>query len=423
VLGVIAVCVLLSIASLRNWHYSPDDLMTLVVLVALATLSNVFKSLFKSQPTPEKGATFYSPSLIFIYAGALLLPNTYLVILVCIPQLIEWINERRKGSPLLKAWYIQPFNIATFILCGLAANFIFLQLRGAAAVTSNQGLLASMAAGVAFVILNHLMVAVVLLLARGVSLAQSELFTLNSLSPDVVMMALGYAIVIYWDLNPWLIFVALSPLWLLRQALQVMQLQKDASTDEKTGLLNARRFAELFRREFDRSHRFNRPLTLLFVDMDLLRNVNNTYGHLAGDKALAAIGKVVRTHTRDYDIAGRFGGEEFVVVLTETPPAIGARIAEAIRADIEHTLIEASPKAPAFRLTVSIGVACYPLDANSAGDLLEAADKAMYAAKYQGRNRVVTAFAHQAALRYEHEAHGNMLNEQEPVSMSQYEVA
>ena len=412
VIGVIALGIIASILAFRAWTFRSNDLLTLAVLVVLATLSNLFKSLFKSQPTPDKGATFYSPFLLFVFAGAVLLPSALYMVLVCVTQLIEWVNERRKGSPLLKAWYIQPFNMATFVLCGLGAHAVFTRLAGIPPqASSTSGLLAGIAAGVVFVLLNHLMVGLVLLFARGVSFVQSQLFTFDSLMPDLVMMGLGYTVAVFWTVNPWLIIIALSPFWLLRQALRVMQLQKEAHTDEKTSLLNARRFNELFTEEFKRAHRFGRPLTLIFADLDLLRDINNTHGHLAGDMALTKIGEVIRHTIRDYDIAGRFGGEEFAIALTETFPAEGERIAEAIRADIERAVVQYSPHVQPINISISLGVACFPLNATSAQNLIEAADQAMYAAKQQGRNRVVSAFTAADAQHYEEmSGHSKPLN-------------
>src|SRR5205085_3337223 len=107
--------------------------------------------------------------------------------------------------------------------------------------------------------------------------------------------------------------------------------EAEARLDPKTGLFNARHLEFALADEMDRARRFGRPLSVLVADLDLLRNVNNTYGHLAGDAVLTTIGKIFRSHLRSYDVATRFGGEEFAILLPETGEESALAIAERIR--------------------------------------------------------------------------------------------
>ena len=178
---------------------------------------------------------------------------------------------------------------------------------------------------------NHLLIAPMLHLARGHSLRESGLFSFPSLSTDLVLAMLGVAMAAFWGSNPWLIPFAVAPLLLIHRSLSVPQLQEEARVDPKTGLFNARHFALALNEELLRAERFERPLSLMMADLDLLRDINNTYGHLAGDAVLQGIAEVFRSHLRHYDVPARFGGEEFAILLPETPPEQAFEIAERIR--------------------------------------------------------------------------------------------
>src|SRR5881296_4436262 len=141
-------------------------------------------------------------------------------------------------------------------------------------------------------------------------------------------------------MNPWLIPFAVAPLILVHRSLSVPQLQAEARVDPKTGLFNARHFAAALAEELGRAQRFERPMSLIMADLDLLRDINNTYGHLAGDAVLKGIAEVFRTHLRHYDIPARFGGEEFSILLPETPPEQALEIAERIRRAVADSRFE-----------------------------------------------------------------------------------
>jgi diguanylate cyclase (GGDEF)-like protein len=181
------------------------------------------------------------------------------------------------------------------------------------------------------------------------------------------------------------------PLVLIWTSLKVSELRQEANVDVKTGLFNARHLREALAAELDRASRYERPLSLFVADLDFLREVNNTYGHLAGDAVLAGIGDVLRKELRSTDIPARFGGEEFVVVLPETPPARAVQLADRIRRAVEERVFEGGRGVGPIRVTISIGVAAFPLDASTDEELLDVADVAVYEAKATGRNRVVAA--------------------------------
>ena len=132
-------------------------------------------------------------------------------------------------------------------------------------------------------------------------------------------------------------------------------------------------------------------MSLIMADLDLLRDINNTYGHLAGDAVLKGIAEVFRAQLRHYDVPARFGGEEFSILLPETPPDQAMEIAERIRRAVAERTFDVETSSEPIRATVSIGVAGFPKDGTDANELIHQADLAVYRAKLQGRNRVLGA--------------------------------
>ena len=160
--------------------------------------------------------------------------------------------------------------------------------------------------------------------------------------------------------------------------------EEAAFTDHLTGLANRRRFERQLEREVGRVLRFDRPFTLLMIDIDNFKNLNDTFGHDAGDDAIRGISRVLREGTRGIDLASRIGGEEFAVLLVETGLSAGVEVAERLR-----VAIKALETPSGGRITASFGVAECPSDAQTASEILKAADVALYEAKRSGRDRVV----------------------------------
>lgn len=176
---------------------------------------------------------------------------------------------------------------------------------------------------------------------------------------------------------------------------QVQQIKKEnetlqirATTDALTGLANRMRFNEFLEDQFTRAFKLHRPLSVLFVDVDHFKKVNDTHGHQAGDEILRRVGKLLRLAVRKIDLAARYGGEEFALVLTETESNAAAQMADEIRQAIASEQIVFEGKA--IPITVSIGVAGTDRGRvfQTASQLTNAADRAVYAAKGSGRNCV-----------------------------------
>lgn len=161
-----------------------------------------------------------------------------------------------------------------------------------------------------------------------------------------------------------------------------------ALTDGLTGLANRRRFDEELPREVARATRGNQPLALLMLDVDLLKRYNDAFGHAAGDSLLQRIATAIASATRASDLATRYGGDEFAVILPGTDAEAAARVAERIHQLVEVLAPETSAAAPGHTASISIGIAALRPDGDSAEALLRRADEALSRAKAEGRNQV-----------------------------------
>ncbi len=188
-----------------------------------------------------------------------------------------------------------------------------------------------------------------------------------------------------------LVLLALPLVTSLQRSLRHAQLVDAARIDAKTGLLNAVAWQREARVEITRAARTRTPLALAMLDIDHFKQVNDTYGHLAGDAVLAALSATLRALLRDYDITGRFGGEEFAILLPHTDAQTAEQIAERLRVKLAQITVAtggAGSVQPPLRVTVSIGVATLATSRRDLNDLIAAADAAMYRAKAHGRNQV-----------------------------------
>jgi len=158
--------------------------------------------------------------------------------------------------------------------------------------------------------------------------------------------------------------------------------------DGLTELYNHRFFQQLLETEVSRASRYNRVVSLLMIDIDEFKRYNDTYGHPAGDVVLKKLGSVLKKSSRNYDYVARYGGEEFAVIVPEVGADSARRMAERIRSLVEETEFEGEDIMPGGHLTISLGVASYPMQASTAAELVERSDQALYRAKKDGKNRV-----------------------------------
>lgn len=162
--------------------------------------------------------------------------------------------------------------------------------------------------------------------------------------------------------------------------------EEAAFTDHLSGLANRRRFERQLEREITRTARYGHPFSLLMLDIDWFKQVNDTFGHEAGDEAIRRLAKTLQEGIRGIDMAARIGGDEFAIILTETTLDRATEVAERLRLAIKETEILA-----VGTITVSVGVAEAPSCAQTVRELLALADEMLYEAKHQGRDRVIHA--------------------------------
>jgi diguanylate cyclase (GGDEF)-like protein len=235
---------------------------------------------------------------------------------------------------------------------------------------------------------HTLIVLAVKLTSPSAKISELE-FNRAALNADFAQLDLGILITVAVGVNPVLALFGLPTVLLVRRFLVHEVLVAEARIDAKTGLLNVSTWEREAETEVSRALRTRSPLAILLVDIDHFKTVNDTHGHLVGDRVLRAVTDGLTSQLRDYDRAGRFGGEEFVVLLPQTSQRDAHSIADRLRGHIAAMAVPVNDKdnAATVSLTISVGVAGMDGMSGELEDLLSAADAALYYAKQAGRNR------------------------------------
>lgn len=334
-------------------------------------------------------------SSIWTFAGVVVLPAFDAGLLAVVVYGYFWVRAWR----LRTALYRQVFSMSTLALSCFAGSAALHYMIGPG------GLLTVDPAAVVPAVLVTLLVYTAVnscLVAGAIALSSREpsLTTLfaswdeNLL--ELATLCLGALTAAALLINPWLVLVVVPPVAVLHRAALIRQLEEAADTDSKTGLLTIaawyRRVEDVFRRAREKGPL---PTGVMVIDLDHFKSINDRHGHLAGDLVLAAAARAVGSEVRNNDLVGRFGGEEFVVLLTaDTPrePTHALEAAERIRTRIAALRVEiATPDGPLTigDISASIGVAAVdPGAVPQVAALMHAADAALYAAKRSGRNQV-----------------------------------
>jgi diguanylate cyclase (GGDEF)-like protein len=322
---------------------------------------------------------------------ALLLPPIYVMLAPVPLNAATQVHVHR--SPL----YRRIFTIAALSLPYGLASWAFHALPWLTG-TPGVGLraliwvLTVLVGGALCVVVNILLLAVAIKFASSETSWSEVLWNKEKLGADTVEVCAGACIAVLCAANPVLALVALPPLLMLQRSLMFTQLRSAARLDSKTGLLNAVTWEREAANEVARARRTGTPLAVMLLDLDLFKQVNDVYGHLVGDQMLRAVSDALRAHLRDYDIIGRFGGEEFAILLPQTDAVQAQLAAERLRRCVAAAGVALDERTTAT-VTASIGVALFSSgftgDEADVTDLLAAADAALYKAKRRGRNRVV----------------------------------
>ena len=327
---------------------------------------------------------------------ALLLPPAYALAAPALLGLLLYLRVRR--GPV----YRRVFSTAALGLAGACASILFRWLAPVAPEAQATGWLTypgpqewfvrpeqagiAVFCAVVFAVLNTCLVAVAAWLAEPGGRLADMLWDRERMLLDLTETCVGILVTIACALSPLLLCVALPPVILLQRSLMHQQLKAAARTDAKTGLLNAATWQREADAEIVRALRGDEPVALLLADVDHFKKVNDTHGHLAGDDVLRGLASELRQQVRETDIVGRFGGEEFVILLSKTAPEEALRIAERLRRGVGVVQVLAGDTT--VSVTISVGVAVLGVHGRDLVELLAAADLALYRAKKTGRDRV-----------------------------------
>src|SRR5690349_808461 len=282
-----------------------DNPWLLLVLCVIASLTLILKV---EGSTNRSHYTFNFLVYGFTFA---VFGTSEAIFVIVVSNIVEWIWNK-------PPWFIQLFNTGSYIIVMQAASLLYELINPAHSPDTWQTALALIFSMATFNLLNHLMVGVVIWFARGENFKKSGVFDFFPLMLDLSLLYFGASLSIVWNHNALALGLFLVPLYLIYSTLRVPSLERKTEIDSKTGLFNHEYFKNQLNNELPRANRFDRPLCIVLADLDLLRNINNTYGHLAGDEVLIGVAKVLKASVRDYDVVCRFGGEEFAILLPET---------------------------------------------------------------------------------------------------------
>jgi len=335
------------------------------------------------------GTTYANLKAMWIFAGLFVLPPVLIALLIAVSYGYSWVRVITRVRA--HRWV---YSSSTVVLAS-AGGWAVLDLTGQttdALPTGWLGLLAVLGAAAVYVAVNLGLVVAAIVLSDPSSTLRAAAGDRTHQFVVIAGFGLGIALAAMILHAPWLIGLMMVTVLVLHHVFLLPHLRAAARTDGKTGLLNATFWHEMATKELAAAKRTGRAVGLLMVDIDHFKALNDRYGHLAGDVVLRTVAAAIRDETRSYDLAGRFGGEEFVLLMPDTGIAVVRGVAERIRERIIEesvsTLTLDGAVSDISGITVSVGVAAYPHDALDLDRLLLAADNALFAAKEAGRNRV-----------------------------------
>lgn len=389
----------LMLADLFSRPVMRADIQWFLVLLALGVGQGEMSRHIERVRRWMAGQSHINVTSVWYVAGAALLTPGWVSVLAVLLYLHLWLRVWRhvRSRP---AHRVVASTAASVLSCWAASYAV--QVSGLGVLTearpaTAQGTLIVLLAAAVFELVN-LLLAVTSITLYTHERSITDLFgTWSDNALELVTLCLGGLVALALAYQPVLVLMVLPPLVMMHRNVLLKQLEVAAATDEKTGLFNAFGWRDLASRELARAQRSQSACGVLMVDLDHFKRVNDTHGHLAGDSVLKAVGNLLRAEVRDYDVVGRFGGEEFAVLLPDITEHQAIAIAERIRAAVTKLEVEVAIEdhqvATISGLSVSIGVAVCPDSGTVVDRLLLAADTALYKAKNDGRNTVVSVGA------------------------------
>lgn len=393
-LGCELVAVLATGTALVTGFGGPVRLVWFAVLVALGVAQAEMSRRIERLRRWMSGQTHINVTSVWYLAGVVLLPPAWVALLAVVLYTHLWVRVWRQVRTRPAHRFVASTAWA-MLSCFAASSVLAVSGLHGSQMQTARGLIALCLAAAVFELVNVGLVAAGIYLYTSQRSAADLIGTWEDNAFELATLCLGGLAALALVEQPVLVVFVVAPLLLLhRYLLLKQQLQVTAVTDEKTGLLNTAGWHESAVREHARVLRRGATgsgFAVLMIDLDHFKRINDTYGHLTGDDVLAAVAVAISGSVRQGDTVGRFGGEEFVVLLPGIGRADVLGIAERVRVAVGELNVVISTGSGTVRvsgLSVSIGVAQYPDAGPALDDVLRAADAALYRAKEAGRNRV-----------------------------------
>ena len=385
-------------AALSAFGYSlvahPDIRMVHLQLMVTLTLAGLLTLLLATHGNRRAVVTSsrfgLSIDAVWVFVAVLLLPFPFMVVSA---GFARWSSalvnppSAERGAKTRLVSYISITAISGFV-ASLVHGGISQQPAGVMG-SSPREVIAVLVSAVVFSLLSNLLTGVAYSLTDSQRLRDQRAGT--GVLIEVALLCHGGLAAWAWTQSPAILLLGLPTLVLVQRALMHERLEARANRDAKTGVGSIGWWREAANRDVEKA-RPHRHVGFLVIDLDNFKKVNDTHGHLNGDIVLKAVADVLQSEVRAGDKVGRFGGEEFVVLLPGATPPVVYAVAERLRVGVERLRINLD--GPIVGVTVSIGGAVFPLDGDNVTDVMQYADMNLYQVKRHGRNRV--AMSHQA---------------------------
>lgn len=351
----------------------------LLALLSLTMVGRAFDSTVGAGPGRALIVTADGP--VWMCAILLLPPETLILLVVA------------ASASRSVRWEKTLWNTGAHLLSAACSAATYWGIQGSRAPDFADGpdwqaLVAMTAAVLVYWLTVNSLFAYIQVVTTGCSIRESGLWDLAVMPRDIAELGAGVVAAVLALVSPLLAIVVLPVFVLHLYSMNAIGKGMDSLNDTKTGLLTLAAFRAGAARELARCQRVHEPVAVVMIDLDQFRRLNEEFGHLVGDRVLQTVADIVKRNLRGFDLAGRFGGEEFVVLLASASESDAERVAERIRIELEQSDLRSSGRA--VPVTASMGVT----EVKGLDDLdraIQRADEALYEAKRGGRNRVLIA--------------------------------
>ena len=316
----------------------------------------------------------------FVLAATFVLPPREAAVAIVLGMLPEKLRSR-------SAWYTKLFNVLVYLGGATLAGAVFRHLGLGQPLTEPWAIPAGFVAVLTFTFVNHSAVALAVKLSSGLKV--QTFITPTAVIANLAIDGAGLPMAALWHVHPALLILGMIPLASGAYALWMPQMEEELRLDAKTGLYNLRFAMDSLHRLMREQRERNAPLAIIMADLDHLRDINNRFGHLIGDRALQTFADTLKRHVPSSGLAARFGGEEFFVILADRTAADAVAVAGTVRLALRAAAIRTGHDDDTVTVTVSLGVAEMWSADRDPSDLVHRADMALYEAKRGGRDRVV----------------------------------